>query len=387
MFTDEQPALKIYCVGGAVRDALLGLPVKDRDYVVVGATVAEMLRLGYKQVGRDFPVFLHPQTKAEYALARTERKTRPGYQGFEVFASPEVTLEQDLARRDLTINAMARDEAGRLVDPWGGKADLKAGILRHVSPAFVEDPVRVLRVARFAARFGFKVADDTLRLMREMVARGEADALVPERVWQEFARGLMEKRPSRMFEVLEQANALPRIAREFVMMLSDRTRREPALGALDYAASRDCGLAIRFAALTHRINDDAPYESRLATLCDRLRVPGECRELARLVLAHYKTINQTARLPAEACAQLIERVDAYRKPERFIEILKACACIFHAAPGRAKSAYPQAVRLQRAFAAARGVDAGAIAEKSPDPLAIRARVHQARVAAIAAMDH
>jgi tRNA nucleotidyltransferase (CCA-adding enzyme) len=376
--------MKIYCVGGAVRDELLGLPVKDRDYVVVGATVAEMLRLGYKQVGRDFPVFLHPQTKADYALARTERKTRPGYQGFEVFASPEVTLEQDLARRDLTINAMARDEAGRLVDPWGGKADLKAGILRHVSPAFVEDPVRVLRVARFAARFGFKVADDTLRLMREMVARGEADALVPERVWQEFARGLMEKRPSRMFEVLEQANALPRIARELAMMLADRTRREPALGALDYAASRDCGLAIRFAALTHRINDDAPYESRLATLCDRQRVPNDCREMARLALSHCKLINRPGPLPAEAIAQLLERCDAYRKPERFVDLLKCCACIFHAVRERRNSPFPQAVRLQAALAAARDVDAGAIAETAPDPSTIGARIHLARVAAIAA---
>jgi tRNA nucleotidyltransferase (CCA-adding enzyme) len=375
--------MKTYRVGGAVRDELLGLPVKDTDYVVVGATVAEMLQLGYKQVGRDFPVFLHPQSKDEYALARTERKTGPGYQGFEVYAAPEVTLEQDLARRDVTVNAIARDDAGRLIDPYGGKADLKARVLRHVSPAFSEDPVRILRVARFAARFGFKVAPETMQLMRDMAARGEVDALVAERVWQEFARGLMEKRPSRMFEVLVEAHALERVAAEIAMMLADPARRGPVLGALDYAAARDCDLPVRFAALTHRINDGAPYESRLVTLCERLRIPVDCRELARLTLAHQKSINQTAPLPAEAIAHLLERSDAYRKPERFIELLKSCACIFHAAPGRAKSAYPQAVRLQRALAAARAVDAGAIAAAVPDPTTLRERIHQARVAAIA----
>lgn len=375
--------MKTYRVGGAVRDELLGLPVKDVDYVVVGATAEEMLHLGFKQVGRDFPVFLHPETKDEYALARTERKTRPGYQGFEVHASPEVTLEQDLARRDVTVNAIARDGGGRLIDPYGGKADLKAGLLRHVSPAFAEDPVRVLRVARFAARFGFKVAPETMQLMREMAARGEIDALVAERVWQEFARGLMEKHPSRMFEVLAEAHALERVAAEIAMMLADPSRRAPVLGALDYAAGRDCNLPIRFAALTHRINDGAPYESRLATLCERLRVPNDCRELARLTLAHQRTVNQEMPLPAEAIAHLLERSDAYRKPERFVDLLKCCACIFHVAPGRAKSAYPQAVRLQRALAAAQSVDAGAIAAAVADPTTLRARIHQARVAAIA----
>ena len=377
-------SMKTYCVGGAVRDKLLGLEVKDRDYVVVGATVAQMLDLGYQQVGRDFPVFLHPKSRDEYALARTERKTRPGYLGFEVFASPEVTLEQDLARRDITINAMAQDSAGHLIDPHGGKADLKAKVLRHVSPAFAEDPVRVLRVARFAARFGFRVAAETMQLMRDMAARGEVDALVAERVWQEIARGLMERRPSRMFEVLADAHALERIAPEIAMMLADPARRTPVFRAVDYAASRDCSLALRFAALTHRINDGSPYESRLATLCERLRVPTECRELARLALAHSKTVNQKQPLPAEAMAQLLERCDAYRRPERFVELLKCCACIFHAAPGREKSAYPQAVRLQSALAAAASVDAGAIAEILPDPTSIRARIHQARVAAIAA---
>jgi tRNA nucleotidyltransferase (CCA-adding enzyme) len=375
--------MKTYRVGGAVRDELLGIPYKDTDYVVVGATPAEMLDLGFKQVGRDFPVFLHPTTKDEYALARTERKTRPGYQGFEVYAAPEVTLEQDLARRDVTINAIARDDAGHVIDPYHGKADLKARMLRHVSPAFAEDPVRVLRVARFAARLGFRVAAETMTLMREMVARGEVDALVAERVWQEFARGLMEKHPSRMFEVLMEAHALERVASEIAMMLADPARRVPVLGALDYAASRDCELPIRFAALTHRINDGAPYESRLATLCERLRVPTDCRELARLAVAHHNTINRTAAMPAEAIGHLLERSDAFRKPERFVDLLKCCACIFHAQPGQKNKAYPQAVRLQRALAAAQAVDAGAIAGALPDPTTLRERIHAARVAAIA----
>src|SRR5580704_10017102 len=247
--------MKIYRVGGAVRDELLGLPVKDIDYVVVGATVDDMLKQGFKQVGRDFPVFLHPRTKDEYALARTERKTAPGYQGFAVHASPEVTLEEDLARRDVTVNAIARDDDGNLIDPHHGKADLEAGVLRHVSPAFAEDPVRILRVARFAARFGFNVAPETMQLMRDMVARGEADALVAERVWQEFARGLMEAKPSRMFEVLGEARALARIAPELETMLADAACGRRCLAALDYAAMRECNLAIRFAALTHCIDD------------------------------------------------------------------------------------------------------------------------------------
>lgn len=372
--------MKTYRVGGSVRDELLGLPLKDHDYVVVGATVDDMQRLGYKQVGRDFPVFLHPQTKAEYALARTERKTGPGYQGFEVFAAPDVTLEQDLARRDITINAMARDDAGALIDPYGGKADLEAGTLRHVGPAFVEDPVRILRVARFAARFGFTVAPETMELMREMTSRGEVDALVSERVWQELARGLMEVHPSLMFEVLEQAQALARIAPELASMLADTPRRALSLAALEYAAGRDCGLAIRFAALAHRMDDKG---SKLKSFCERLRVPAECRELAQLVILHWQTINRELPLATENMASLLERSDAYRRPERFIDLLKACACIFHATPGKEDAPYPQAVRLQQALAAARSVDAGAIAAKS-EPAAIREHIREARSAAIAA---
>jgi tRNA nucleotidyltransferase (CCA-adding enzyme) len=376
--------MKIYRVGGAVRDELLGLPVKDIDYVVVGATVDDMLKQGFKQVGRDFPVFLHPRTKDEYALARTERKTSPGYQGFAVHASPEVTLEEDLARRDVTVNAIARDDDGNLIDPYHGKTDLEAGVLRHVSPAFAEDPVRILRVARFAARFGFKVAPETMQLMRDMVAKGEADALVAERVWQEFSRGLMEAKPSHMFEELGEAHALARIAPELDTMLADSLRRERALGALNYAASRACNLAIRFAALTHRIDDLSASAANLAAICDRLRVPSDCRELARLVIATQEAINDSRSFAATDTALVLERCDAYRRPERFIDLLKVCACIFHADPKQAESPYPQAIVLQQDLAAAQAVDAGAIVRSDPDPGNLRERIHAARVAAIAA---
>ena len=241
--------MKIYCVGGAVRDELLGLPVKDRDYVVVGATPEAMVKQGYKPVGRDFPVFLHPQTHEEYALARTERKTARGYHGFEFHAAPDVTLEQDLSRRDLTINAIARDAGGRLIDPHRGADDIKAGVLRHVSPAFAEDPVRILRVARFAARFGFRIAPETMKLMRDMAESGEADALVPERVWQEVARGLMETKPSRLFEVLRECGALARIMPEVEALWDDADAAGEAMRALDAAAQAGAMLPARFAVL------------------------------------------------------------------------------------------------------------------------------------------
>jgi tRNA nucleotidyltransferase (CCA-adding enzyme) len=248
--------VKIYEVGGAVRDELLGLPVKDRDYVVVGATPEEMIQLGYRPVGKDFPVFLHPETHEEHALARTERKTARGYHGFEFYSAPDVTLEQDLARRDLTINAIARDEDGSLVDPFDGAEDLSAGILRHVGPAFVEDPVRILRAARFAARFGFDIAPETFELMRAMVENGEVDALVPERVWQELARGLMEKRPSRMFEVLQEVGALEKVTPEIGALFGNREEAQAALDALDVAAENDTPLEVRFAALARALD---PY--------------------------------------------------------------------------------------------------------------------------------
>src|SRR5688572_22276292 len=291
--------MKIYEVGGAVRDELLGLPVKDRDYVVVGATPEEMVDLGYRAVGKDFPVFLHPETKEEHALARTERKTARGYHGFEFYAAPDVTLEQDLARRDLTINAIARDEDGTLIDPFNGEEDLSAGILRHVSPAFAEDPVRILRVARFAARFGFDIAPETLELMRAMVEGGEADALVSERVWQELARGLMEKRPSRMFEVLQECSATAKVAPEIAALLEDPERGQAALDALDAAAASEEPLEVRFAAL---VREQDPYA--VEALAERLRIPAAVRELALLGSRHANSILDAEELAPEALLDL-----------------------------------------------------------------------------------
>ncbi|NBO10329.1 MAG: multifunctional CCA addition/repair protein, partial [Methylophilaceae bacterium] len=299
--------MQVFCVGGAVRDELLGLEVKDRDFVVVGSTPAEMEAAGFKAVGKDFPVFLHPQTHEEYALARTERKTAKGYKGFQVYAAPDVTLAQDLARRDLTINAIAKDEAGQLIDPYAGMTDLKNKVLRHVSPAFNEDPVRILRAARFAARFtDFTIAPETLSLMQEMVANGEVDALVPERVWQELAKGLMEAQPSRMFEVLRACGALQKILPELDNLWGvpqpEIYHPEVDTGVhvmmvIDYAAQKGYSLPIRFAALTHdlgkgttpkeilprHIGHEARSVSMLLNVSKRLRVPNECKELAQIV--------------------------------------------------------------------------------------------------------
>ena len=313
--------MKIYTVGGAVRDELLGLAVADRDYVVVGATPEQMVALGYKPVGKDFPVFLHPQTHEEYALARTERKTARGYHGFAFHTEPDVTLEQDLARRDLTINAIARDEQGNLIDPFDGVRDLKARVLRHVSAAFTEDPVRILRLARFASRFGFGVADETLRLMRDMVTNGEVDALVAERVWQEISRGLMEQKPSRMFDVLRDCGALARVLPEVDALygVPQRAEHHPEIDTfvhvmmvVDFAASQDYALDVRFAALTHDLGKGTTpraewprhtaHEARsvllVSALCERLRVPAECRDLALVMAKHHGTIHRAARDPA-----------------------------------------------------------------------------------------
>lgn len=360
--------MKIYAVGGAVRDELLGQPGQDRDYVVVGATPEDMLERGFKPVGKDFPVFLHPDTGEEYALARTERKTGPGYSGFQFHTAPDVTLEDDLARRDLTINALARDEDGRIIDPYGGVADLRAGVLRHVSPAFVEDPVRVLRVARFAARFGFRVAPDTLRLMREMAHNGEVDALVPERVWQEFAKGLMTSRPGRMFEVLADSDALLKILPEWREV--DATR---ALAAVKCAARAEVPLPVRFASLWLSADADV-----VTAACERLRVPGDSRDLAILGARFGAFIVRAGQLDAEETVALLQRTDAFRRPERFADLLAACACDAEAR-GDAEVAVHTA-HLQRALEAARGVDAAAIARAQPRriPQALR----EARVAAV-----
>ena len=363
--------MEIYAVGGSVRDDLLGLPGTDRDYVVVGATPGELLKLGYKPVGKDFPVFLHPETHAEYALARTERKTAPGYQGFAVHAAPDVTLEEDLARRDLTINAMARDEAGHLIDPFGGAADLKSGVLRHVGPAFAEDPVRILRAARFAARFDFTIAPATMALMREMVARGEVKALVAERVWQELARGLMEAKPSRMLRVLAECGAAAIVLPEFAGLLAGAAG-ERTLATLDGAAARGLALTARFALTAMRAD-----ESAIAALCDRLRVPQECRDLALLAARCNADIGQGLTLPAASLLRILETADALRRPDRFMQLLEVCSL----AAGNPNITAAVA-RLRAALAAARGVDAGAIAKASGDPGRIKESVAKARLEAI-----
>lgn len=373
--------MKIYAVGGAVRDELLGLRVSDRDYVVVGGTPEEMERLGYKPVGKDFPVFLHPRTHEEYALARTERKIARGYKGFRIHAAPDVTLEQDLERRDLTINAMARDESGKLVDPFGGTADLERRLLRHVSPAFVEDPVRILRVARFAARFGFAVAPETMALMRQMVASGEAGALVPERVWQEFSRGLMEGEAALMLAVLAEAGALGKLLSELALAFEEGRPANDASRALvrslECAAAERLALAPRFALL----GIGAPSVDALGALCERLRAPSECRDLALLAHRHFAMIGAASTLPAPDLLTLLERCDAFRRPERFEELLALCACAERGRRGWGHAPYLPAAMLRRALAAAAGVDAGEIAGRA-EKSEIAARIRRARVMAI-----
>jgi tRNA nucleotidyltransferase (CCA-adding enzyme) len=366
--------MRTFRVGGSVRDELLGLEVQDQDHVVVGANPDEMVKRGFRPVGADFPVFLHPETHEEYALARTERKTAPGYRGFVFHADAGVTLEEDLRRRDLTINAMARGEDGKLVDPYGGERDLRAGVLRHVSEAFAEDPVRILRVARFAARFGFAIAPETMELMRRMVAAGEADALVPERVWQELARGLMEKSPSRMIAVLRECGALARILPE-VDRSFDRPEVPEALAMrLDRAAARGYALAVRFALL---VLDLKPEEA--ARLAERVNAPSDCRELALLAIRERDSI-ATCYLDADATLEVLERSDAFRRPERLDRLLEVAECDSHA---DAPESYGPRRQLRRALEAARQVDAGAVARENPRD--IPGALRRARLAAIASL--
>jgi tRNA nucleotidyltransferase (CCA-adding enzyme) len=383
--------MQTYLVGGAIRDALLGRPVSDRDWVVVGATPGQMTERGYLPVGRDFPVFLHPETHEEYALARTERKSAPGYRGFVVHAAPDVTLEQDLARRDLTINAIAlpaekigalshlRHDPAALIDPCGGQRDLRARQLRHVTAAFREDPVRILRVARFAARLSdFSIAPGTLALMREMVDAGEADALVPERVWRELSHGLMEAAPSRMFEALRESGALavllPEVARLWGVPQPAAHHPEVDTGlhlmmVLDMAARRNAPLPVRFACLTHDLGKGATpadvlprhigHEQRGAELaravCERWRVPADIRELADVVAREHGNIHRGGHLDAAALMRLFERCDALRKPRRFDEALQACECDMRGRLGLEDRPYPQRRRLLGALGAALSV--------------------------------
>ncbi len=407
--------MQIYMVGGAVRDRLLGRPVNDHDWVVVGARPEDMVARGFVPVGRDFPVFLHPETHEEYALARTERKSGRGYRGFVVQASPDVTLEEDLSRRDLTINAIAASAdwtgAEGLFDPYGGARDLERRVLRHVTDAFREDPVRILRVARFAARFtGFTVAPETMALMREMVQAGEADHLVAERVWQELSRGLMEERPSRMFDVLRACGALAVVLPEVERLwgVPQRAEHHPEVDTgihlmmvLDMAARLSAPLAVRFACLTHDLGkgttpaDVLPrhigHEQRssklLKAVAERLRVPVDCRELADVVAREHGNIHRSGELGAAALVRLLERCDAIRKPARLDEILLACECDARGRLGFEDAPYPQRARLNAALAVVQSVATSVIAARAASMgvagQKVGEMIHTARVQAVA----
>jgi len=404
--------MKTYLVGGAVRDALMGVSGSDRDWMVVGGTPEALVAQGYQPVGKDFPVFLHPDTHEEYALARTERKTARGYHGFSVYAAPDVTLEQDLARRDLTINAIAQDEHGNRTDPYGGERDIAAQVLRHVTEAFREDPVRILRVARFAARFpDFTVAPETVALMREMVADGEVDALVSERVWQELSRGLMGAKPSRMLQVLRDCGALQRLLPEVDKLygVPQRAEYHPEIDTgihlemvLDASARMNTPLEVRFACLCHdlgkgttptdvlprHIGHEQRSEKLTRNLCERWRVPVACKELAELVAREHGNIHQSLGFGAEAVFRLLVRCDALRRPERFLSALQACACDARGRLGKEDEAYAQGPRLALLLKAAQSVDSAAVsAQALQDGLkgpAVGASLDAARVAAIAA---
>jgi tRNA nucleotidyltransferase (CCA-adding enzyme) len=401
--------MQVYLVGGAVRDALLGLSVKERDWVVVGGTREELLRLDFREVGRDFPVFLHPETHEEYALARLERKIAPGYRGFVVEFGPEVTLEEDLARRDLTINAIAESPDGTLLDPYGGRRDLDARVLRHVSAAFVEDPVRVLRVARFAARFapmGFQVAPETLELMRAMVERREVDALVPERVWQETEKALREPKASEFLRVLRACGALrplyPEIDALFGVPQPAEWHPEIDTGlhtlmVLDQAALLSPEPKVRFAALVHDLGKGTtPCEewpshrgheersvSLIEALADRLRLPGEYRDLGIIVARFHGVVHRAFDLRPKTILEFMERADAFRRPERFAQALLACEADSRGRTGLENVPYPQRAYLQAAR------DAAAAIKPSPEDIAahtgieIAQRLHQRRVQVIA----
>ena len=403
--------MKTYLVGGAIRDALMGFAGADRDWVVVGGTPEALVALGYQPVGRDFPVFLHPDTHEEYALARTERKTARGYHGFSVHAAPDVTLEEDLARRDLTINAIAQDEHGQRTDPYGGERDIAAKVLRHVTDAFREDPVRILRLARFASRFpDFTVAPETMTLMREMVTEGEVDALVSERVWQELSRGLMGAKPSRMLQVLRECGALQRLLPEVDKLygVPQRAEYHPEIDTgihlemvLDASARMNAPLEVRFACLCHdlgkgttpadvlprHIGHEQRSEKLTRALCTRWRVPVECKELAELVAREHGNIHQSLGFGAEAVLRLLVRCDALRRPERFLLALQACECDARGRLGKEDEAYAQGHRLALLLKAAQSVDSASIsAQALQDGLkgpAVGARIDAARLAAIA----
>ncbi|HMK87541.1 MAG TPA: multifunctional CCA addition/repair protein [Steroidobacteraceae bacterium] len=403
--------MQVYLVGGAVRDELLGLPVKERDWVVVAGTREELLKLNYREVGRDFPVFLHPVTHEEYALARRERKVAPGYRGFSVEFGPEVTLEEDLARRDLTINAMARSADGALLDPYNGKGDIESRTLRHVSQAFVEDPVRVLRVARFAARFaprGFRVAPETLSLMQSMVHKGEVDALVPERVWQESEKALREPAASQFFIVLRECGALARIYPEIDALFGvpQPVRWHPeidtgvhTLMVLDQASRLSEDPRVRFAALVHDLGKGTTpraewpghhgHEERsvdlIEALASRLRIPGDYRELAVIVARLHGLVHRSLELKPKTVLDLMERADALRRPERFADALTACEADSRGRTGLENEPYPQRDYLLAARAAASSIKPTAAEAEAESGLKIAQLLHRRRLEAVAAV--
>lgn len=405
--------MKIYLVGGAVRDALLQRPIKEKDYVVVGSSVDEMLSQGFQPVGKSFPVFLHPQTKEEYALARTEKKIEKGYHGFTFHAAPDVTLEADLRRRDITINAMAQDPAsGILYDPYGGQADLNNRIIRHVSDAFTEDPVRILRVARFAARYtdlGFHIAPETMTLMRTMVQNGEVDALVPERVWRETETALREENPAVFFAVLKECGALGILFPELDALygIPQNPQHHPEIDCaihtrmvLERATHLTPNPVIRFAALMHDLGkaqtprSDWPSHpdhgqrsvSLVKTLCQRLHVPTDYEQLAVLVAAYHGDCHQLEQSDSEQCLALLEHLDAFRRPARLADFLLACQADSQGRLGFEETSYLQASILMSAYEAASNIDTAAIAAAAP-PQAIKQAIREARLKAIEALTH
>lgn len=397
--------MQVYQVGGAVRDRLLGRAVKDIDWVVVGATVENMLNLHYIQVGKDFPVFLHPETKQEYALARTERKTGKGYTGFSVYADADVTLEQDLSRRDLTINAMAQDEAGNIIDPFNGQQDLQNKILRHVSPAFCEDPVRILRIARFAARYDFQIAPETLTLMQYMVKNGEVDALVAERVWQEMQQALGETYPQRFIEVLRQCGALAVILPEIEQLFGVPQRADyhpevdtgiHILLCLQQARRLTTDTQVIFAVLVHDLGkgntpaDILPrhigHEMRgldlLNPICNRLKIPNQYKDLAKFVVQFHSHCHKITELTAKSALKVLEVMDAFRRPQRFEQFLLACEADARGRKGLENQAYPQAAKFRQIFETAHQVDVANIIAEGFTGSQIKQQLYQRRIRAI-----
>ena len=405
---DALDGLEVYLVGGAIRDRLMGLPVRDRDWVVVGSTPDEMLSRGFKPVGQQFPVFLHPQTREEYALARTERKTGPGYTGFEFSTASDITIEQDLSRRDLTINAIAQTSDGILIDPFGGETDLENEILRHVSLAFTEDPVRVLRVARFKARFGFSIAPETRDLMKVMVDNGEVDTLVAERTWAELRGALGEAKPSVFFELLRESGALARILPEIDALFGvpQNAKYHPEIDTgihtllvIDQAAALSGDLPVRFAALVHDLGKAITPEAQLPShyghewsglgpikqLCQRLRIPNDFRDLALLVCQVHLKIHRARELKPATILDLLETLDAFRRPQRLEQVLLVAEADMRGRSGREMEAYPQAGILHACFKAATEIDTENIARRLKNGPAIAQGIREQRIEAIKAV--